>query len=66
MELKTINQYCIEVDKAGDDTDALFALYEYLSTNKRQYSLLHLRFMTEHIQNAIAAQKNRSRSYSAI
>lgn len=51
-ELKTITEICIEVDNANELAD-LRPINKYVWQNGRRYSLIHLRFMGDHIDAAI-------------
>lgn len=52
-ELLTVDQFCIRVDQTNEIAD-LCDMHDYLSANKRKYSLVNLRFMIEHMQGRSA------------
>lgn len=49
---KTITEFCCEVDASGGDPAKLRELARYILEYGRRYSLLHLEYMVEHIENA--------------
>lgn len=57
--MKTMSEICIEADEAWDDYPKLRSIASYVYVHGRQYPLIHLRFMIEHIENLTKAMARR-------
>lgn len=49
--IRTCSEICIDADNHSDDFDYLSNLWKEVVSNKKQYCLVELRFMIEHLEN---------------
>jgi len=51
--MKTCSEICIDADNNSDNLNRLSSLWNYVIKNKREYPLVQLKFILEHIENHV-------------